>query len=137
MGGALHCVAAFVAVALFGVASAKAADAPKFWDLDPDEVRRLVAAPQVMVTRTETGLEAYCRCPVVLHPRDIPKVMKDAIVAIEDKRYFDHGGVDVIPLLSVLRGGLDRGGSTIPMQLLKNLVFHDLRRRDTLSRIQR
>jgi penicillin-binding protein 1A len=137
MRRALHCVAAFVAVALFGAAPVKAADAPKFWDLDPDEVRRLVAAPQVMVTRTETGLEAYCRCPVVLQPRDIPKVMKDAIVAIEDKRYFDHGGVDVITLLSVLRGGLDRGGSTIPMQLLKNLVFHDLWRRDTLSRIER
>jgi len=33
---------------------------------------------------------------------------------------------DLLALGSVLRGGLNRGGSTIPMQLLKNLVFHDL-----------
>ena len=40
-------------------------------------------------------------------------MVKKAIVAVEDKRYFDHGGVDLISLLSVLKGGLNRGGSTI------------------------
>ena len=90
-----------------------------------------------MVTRTKTGWDAYCRCPVVLAPSEIPEVMKKAIVAVEDKRYFDHGGVDVVSLLSVLKGGLSRGGSTIPMQLLKNLVFHDLRASDVLTRLER
>ena len=59
--------------------------------------------------------------------------MKKAIVAVEDKRYFEHSGVDVVSLLSVLKGGLARGGSTIPMQLLKNLVFHDLRAGDVIT----
>jgi penicillin-binding protein 1A len=90
-----------------------------------------------MVTRAEAGWDAYCRCPVVLRPHEIPSVMKDAIVAIEDKRYFDHGGVDLVTLVSVLKGGLNRGGSTISMQLLKNLVFHDLQHRDVLSRLER
>jgi penicillin-binding protein 1A len=63
--------------------------------------------------------------------------MKKAIVAVEDKRYFDHNGVDVVSLLAVLKGGLTRGGSTIPMQLLKNLVFHDLRASDVLTRLER
>jgi penicillin-binding protein 1A len=90
-----------------------------------------------MVTRKDGGWEAYCRCPVVLRPSEIPEVMKKAIVAVEDKRYFDHGGVDLISLLSVLKGGLNRGGSTIPMQLLKNLVFHDLLQRDVLTRLER
>jgi penicillin-binding protein 1A len=108
-----------------------------FWDLKPDELRLLVASPQVMATRTASGWDAYCRCPVVLTSREIPKLMKDAIVAIEDKRFFDHGGVDLVTLLSVLKGGLSRGGSTIPMQLLKNLVLHDLQRRDVLSRLER
>ncbi|HZH50798.1 MAG TPA: transglycosylase domain-containing protein [Microvirga sp.] len=58
-------------------------------------------------------------------------------MAVEDKRYFDHGGVDVVSLLSVLKSGLTRGGSTIPMQLLKNLVLHDLRGSDVLSRLER
>jgi penicillin-binding protein 1A len=90
-----------------------------------------------MVTRTKTGWDTYCRCPVVLAPSEISEVMKKAIVAGEDKRYFDHGGVDVVSLLGVLKGGLARGGSTIPMQLLKNLVFHDLRGSNTLIRLER
>ncbi|MDF2974304.1 MAG: glycosyl transferase, partial [Microvirga sp.] len=116
---------------------AQAADPVHFWDLQPRSLRLLVASPQVMVTRTKMGWDAYCRCPVVLAPSEIPEVMKKAIVAVEDKRYFDHGGVDVVSLLSVLKGGLTRGGSTIPMQLLKNLVFHDLRASDVLTRLER
>jgi penicillin-binding protein 1A len=118
-------------------ATAQAADPVYFWDLQPKSLRLLVASPQVMVTRTETGWDSYCRCPVVLSPAEIPELMKKAIVATEDKRYFDHSGVDVVSLLSVLRGGLTRGGSTIPMQLLKNLVFHDLRGSNALSRLER
>src|SRR5688500_18786086 len=105
---------------------AQAADPVHFWDLQPRSLRLLVASPEVMVTRTKMGWDAYCRCTVVLAPSEIPDVMKKAIVAVEYKRYFDHGGVDVVSLLSVLKGSLTRGGSTIPMQLLKNLVFHDL-----------
>jgi penicillin-binding protein 1A len=73
----------------------------------------------------------------VLNPHEIPEAMKKAIIAVEDKRYMDHGGVGLIALASVLRGGLSRGGSTIPMQLLKNLVLHDLQRRDLLSKLER
>src|SRR5215218_10724326 len=49
----------------------------------------------------------------------------------------DHGGIDFLALGAVLRGGLSRGGSTIPMQLLKNLVLHDLQGRDILSKLER
>ncbi|GJE41210.1 transglycosylase domain-containing protein [Methylobacterium soli] len=114
-----------------------AAEAPSFWDLKPAQLRLLVASSQVMVTRTTSGWDAYCRCPVVLKPHEIPEAMKKAIIAVEDRRYMDHGGVDLIALAAVFRGGLSRGGSTIPMQLLKNLVFHDLQGRDLLSKIER
>ena len=114
-----------------------AAELTSVWDLKREHLRILVAAPQVMVTRTASGWDAYCRCPVVLKPREIPEAMKKAIIAVEDRRYMDHDGVDLIALASVLRGGLNRGGSTIPMQLLKNLVFHDLQRRDILSKLER
>src|SRR5215204_1720749 len=124
---------------LIGLAAplAVAAEEQSFWDLKPQQLRVLGAAPQVMVTRTASGLDAYCRCPVVLKPHEIPEAMKKAIIAVEDKRFMDHGGIDLIALGSVLRGGLSRGGSTIPMQLLKNLVFHDLQRRDVLSKLER
>ena len=114
-----------------------AAEVTSFWDLKREHLRILVAAPQVMVTRTSSGWDAYCRCPVVLKPQEIPEAMKKAIIAVEDRRYMDHDGVDLIALASVLRAGLSRGGSTIPMQLLKNLVFHDLQRRDILSKLER
>jgi penicillin-binding protein 1A len=114
-----------------------AAELASVWDLKREHLRILVAAPQVMVTRTASGWDAYCRCPVILKPREIPEAMKKAIIAVEDRRYMDHDGVDLIALVSVLRGGLNRGGSTIPMQLLKNLVLHDLQRRDILSKLER
>ena len=115
----------------------RAAESRSFWDLQPEQLRTLVASPQVMVTRTASGWDSYCRCPVVLKPNEIPEAMKKAIIAVEDRRFMDHGGVDLIALASIVRSGLSRGGSTIPMQLLKNLVFHDLQGRDTLSKLER
>jgi penicillin-binding protein 1A len=115
----------------------RAAETRSFWELPPEQLRALVASPQVMVTRTASGWDSYCRCPVVLKPNEIPEAMKKAIIAVEDRRFMDHGGVDLIALASIVRGGLSRGGSTIPMQLLKNLVFHDLQGRDTLSKLER
>jgi penicillin-binding protein 1A len=129
--------AATLAAAIVASAHVRADENPSFWDLKPQDLRTLVAAPQVMVTRTASGIDAYCRCPVILKPHEIPEAMKKAIIAVEDKRYRDHGGIDLIALAAVLRGGLSRGGSTIPMQLLKNLVLHDLQGRDLLSKIER
>src|SRR4051794_28223249 len=82
-----------------------AAELTWFWDLKREHLRILIAAPQVMVTRTASGWDAYCRCPVVLKPQEIPEAMKKAIIAVEDRRYMDHDGVDLIALASVLRGG--------------------------------
>ena len=58
----------------------------------------------------------------------IPKVMKDAVLAIEDARFYQHNGVDY---LSVLRAGLAnfgeghsaQGGSTITMQVARNFYL--------------
>ncbi|ACL55248.1 transglycosylase domain-containing protein [Methylobacterium nodulans] len=132
VGLALLCSAAIA-----GPAHAGPAESLSFWDLKPGQLRILVASPQVMVTRTASGWEAYCRCPVVLKPNEIPEAMKKAIIAVEDRRFMEHGGVDLVALAAVLRGGLSRGGSTIPMQLLKNLVFHDLQGRDLFSKLER
>src|SRR4051812_24757886 len=137
MTRALAFATALLLASFSHISTAQAADPAHFWDLQPRSLRLLVASPQVMVTRTKTGWDAYCRCPVVLAPSEIPEVMKKAIVAVEDKRYFEHSGVDVVSLLAVLKGGLTRGGSTIPMQLLKNLVFHDLRASDVITRLER
>ena len=64
-------LAAFLLV-LLGRPPQAAAEAQRFWDLSPHHLRLLLASPQVMVTRTALGCDAYCRCPVVLRPDEIP-----------------------------------------------------------------
>lgn len=58
--------------------------------------------------------------------QDIPKAMKDAVVAIEDKRFPDHHGVDWTRTLSAVvnlaTGSDSYGGSTITQQLIKNIT---------------
>ncbi|MGN0536344.1 MAG: transglycosylase domain-containing protein [Acutalibacteraceae bacterium] len=60
---------------------------------------------------------------------DIPKAMKDAIVAIEDKRFYDHNGVDWIrtggAILHLASDGASYGGSTLTQQLIKNITDDD------------
>ena len=57
---------------------------------------------------------------------DIPKYMKDAIVAIEDKRFYEHHGVDWYrtagAIFSLSTGGSQFGGSTLTQQLIKNIT---------------
>ncbi|MCH5296866.1 MAG: transglycosylase domain-containing protein [Ruminococcus sp.] len=57
---------------------------------------------------------------------NIPQSMKDAIVAIEDKRFYDHNGVDwtrtTSAVLNLLTGNDTYGGSTLTQQLIKNIT---------------
>lgn len=68
----------------------------------------------------EFGEERRSMVPV----QDIPKVMRDAVVAIEDARFYKHGGVDYIGILRAAVANLRRvksqGASTITMQVARN-----------------
>jgi len=59
--------------------------------------------------------------------KDIPDVMKNAVLAIEDNRFYQHGGVDY---LGILRAGVanigrvkSQGASTITMQVARNVYL--------------
>lgn len=58
----------------------------------------------------------------------IPKHLKDAVVAIEDERFYDHNGFDVIALGRAVTkkifspNSAMEGGSTLTMQLVKNIT---------------
>ena len=61
----------------------------------------------------------------------IPKPMADAVVAIEDERFYEHNGVDFMGILRAgyqflkTMGDEQQGASTITQQLLKNRIFTD------------
>ena len=59
---------------------------------------------------------------------DIPKVMVDAVLAIEDRRFFEHSGVNFTRMvealwIDVLRQRHEQGGSTITMQLSRGFFL--------------
>jgi penicillin-binding protein 1A len=61
---------------------------------------------------------------------DIPVHVRDAVIAIEDERYYRHNGVDVRAVLRALRantqaGSVEEGGSTITQQYVKKVLLQD------------
>ena len=66
---------------------------------------------------------------------DVPTVMKGAILAAEDERFYQHGGVDYISVLRAaltnLASGTQQGAGTITMQVARNFF---LTREKTVTR---
>jgi penicillin-binding protein 1A len=87
----------------------------------PPSVLILGAGGTTLATRGDMGGAA-----VVL--RELPDYVPKAFVAIEDRRFYSHHGVDPLGILralmhDVLRRGNAQGGSTITQQLAKNLFL--------------
>jgi len=67
---------------------------------------------------------------------EIPKDLINAVVAVEDQRFFSHLGFDIFGLgrallTNIKKGSIEQGGSTISQQLAKNLF---LSHKQTLER---
>src|SRR3990167_5554181 len=68
-----------------------------------------------------------------LHYDEIPPVMVDAMVAVEDRRFYYHPGVDPIGIaratyVNLSRGGNYQGASTITQQLARNIFLTNARK---------
>ena len=64
----------------------------------------------------------------VVRLRDTPKYMRQAILAAEDERFYEHGGVDTLGILraalaNLVSGGAKEGASTITMQVARNFFL--------------
>lgn len=69
--------------------------------------------------------------------KDVPKNYVNAIIAVEDHRFREHGAIDVIALLRATVSNIqakefNEGGSTITQQVAKNLYF--INENDVVSR---
>ena len=125
-GGALLAACAVLAGAMLAAVALSVAypnlpEISGLTDYRPKLPMRIFASDGALLA--EFGEERRSFLPV----QQIPKVMKDAVLAIEDARFFEHGGVDY---KGVLRAGLanfgesrSQGASTITMQLARNFYL--------------
>ena len=123
VGGAVAAglsVVIIVAVAL-SVAYPNLPDISDLASYRPKLPLRVFSAEGVLIG--EFGEERRNLTPVA----EIPKVMKDAVLAIEDARFYEHRGVDYRGLLRAALANLGRaksqGASTITMQVARNVYL--------------
>ncbi len=90
-------------------------------DYRPKLPLRVYSSDNVLIG--EFGEERRNLTPI----KDIPKVMVDAVLAIEDARFFSHGGVDYKGVARAAIANLGRtraqGASTITMQVARNVYL--------------
>ena len=91
-------------------------------DYQPKIPLRVYTADGVLIG--EFGEERRSRVRI----EDVPPVMKNAILAAEDERFYQHTGVDYVGVLraaysNLLTGGKRQGASTITMQVARNFFL--------------
>ena len=90
-------------------------------DYNPKSPLRIYTADKVLIG--EFGEERRKVIPL----SEIPMSMRNAVLAIEDDRFYSHGGVDYVGILRAaltnLRGNLSQGASTITMQVARNFFL--------------
>ncbi|AUT69739.1 penicillin-binding protein 1A [Paraburkholderia hospita] len=64
----------------------------------------------------------------IVHMREVPDNLKKAVLAIEDARFYDHGGVDLMGIaragvVALTNGHATQGASTITMQVARNFFL--------------
>ncbi|MEO7963891.1 MAG: transglycosylase domain-containing protein, partial [Gemmatimonadaceae bacterium] len=99
----------------------------------PKQTSKLYAVDGRFVA--ELGLERRTLVGI----KDIPKVVRDAFVITEDKRFYSHGGIDWLrvpgSVIGNLRAGyFAQGFSTITMQLARNIFPEHLSREKSIVR---
>ncbi|HWT72449.1 MAG TPA: penicillin-binding protein 1A [Oxalicibacterium sp.] len=90
-------------------------------DYRPKIPLRIFSADNVLIG--EFGEERR----TLVHSKDIPDIMKKAVLAIEDDRFFEHGGIDYTGILRAaihnMSGGARQGASTITQQVARNFFL--------------
>lgn len=87
----------------------------------PPNVRIVSADGALIGNRGDTGGEA-------VRLKDLPPYLPGAVMAIEDRRFYSHFGLDLLGLaravvVNATSGGVAQGGSTLTQQLAKNLFL--------------
>lgn len=114
-------VVAFVVAIALSQAYPNLPDISDLVDYQPKLPLRVYSSEGTLIG--EFGEERRTLTPI----REIPKVMVDAVLAIEDTRFFEHSGVDYKGMLRAALANLGKvksqGASTITMQVARNVYL--------------
>ncbi len=118
---------------LIGIIVGLTHDLPQIRSLEkfnPSEVTRIYSADKSLLS------EFFIEKRDLISLQRMPRYLKEAILATEDRSFYDHGGVDLKGIAraiihDILAGGFVEGASTITQQLAKTLF---LTSRKTLTR---
>ncbi|HEY8372718.1 MAG TPA: penicillin-binding protein [Pseudonocardiaceae bacterium] len=128
LGGVLLAGVLFPFVGAIGLASNRAGETVDALSAD------LVAAEPPLVT-TITDMHGtpiaylYDQYRVLTPPEMIADTMRAAIIAVEDRRFYEHHGVDWFGTMRAfvtnqIQGEIAQGGSTLTQQYVKNYLYH-------------
>ncbi|MFD9499755.1 transglycosylase domain-containing protein [Streptomyces sp. NPDC060035] len=102
------------------------------FDEIPSNLKTPPLSQRTTILDSDGGLIAtdYSRDRTVVPLKDISPYMQDAIIAIEDSRFYEHGAVDLKGILramnrNVQAGGATQGASTLTQQYVKNVFVEE------------
>ena len=121
-------LAALCALTVVGYVAAVAATAPGLEELKP-----LDKGESSVIYASDGSRLGYVQSDEVRTPvgwDDMPKGLRNAVVAIEDENFWRHGGVDYAAIVragvsNISSGRTVQGGSTITQQLARSLYIKD------------
>ncbi len=133
ISGLAGVLAAGLLVPVAAAAGTGASASIQFFEELPAELKREALAQPTKIVATDGSLIATLyeenRQPVTLD--EVSPTMRDALVAIEDYRYYEHGGVDLQGILGAIASNLSsdttRGASTITQQFVNNILIDSAR----------
>ncbi len=115
----------WLGIGVAGVVAWTGAHLPPIQSLEipkrPPSIQIVDIDNRVLATRGDMGGE-------VIPLKDLPSYVPKAFVAIEDRRFYEHYGVDPYgiaraALANILHRGVSQGGSTITQQMAKNIFL--------------
>ncbi len=119
-------VAAGMLVPVAGPTALAAKSVPSLFNELPGDLQTVAPAEESQLLDSSGGVIAhfYDKQRIVVPSANIADVMKKAIVAIEDKRFYEHNGVDATGIARALVTNLGesgrQGASTITQQYVRN-----------------
>jgi len=83
----------------------------------------------------------YSEDRIVVPQDEIAPMLQAAVIAVEDRRFYQHGAIDPEGMFRALiqnlfQGGIEQGGSTLTQQYVKNVLLEQARTNDDAEAIQ-